>query len=392
MPRHATDRFIPGLPYKLTTDASGVYAPLSEPYSPIDSESGEHGPVLVQISDTPSTPTSMPRKRKREQAYFDSPSGSLVFSGFDKDGLPRRPRKLRKLRFDPSFSPEGGRSGKEAMRRAGLYWLGDHHHDSRSDDEFSEGHGQRGEARVLSLGHTTPVRAPDTPDTPVVYGGLTDILLEPAPLSSPVVSTDLQKKAPPVRTIDFTNLPQPTRRWRFPDGAGATRSRRTDMLLSITKDTDHKVKTPKKISFADHARICVYTVSPRQSDAPDGTGAGLAQQRLGEESEDGPGVNDETRKSNDQVEVQNHSGAAEATNDLVPQTCSLGIDNGSSRRVQVGGDQFKHDTLTLTVEDVEAVRQRLLGSAATHGVDDGQLAAMFELGKTFRGVAFRHVW
>ena len=40
------------------------------------------------------------------------------------------------------------------------------------------------------------------------------------------------------------------------------------------------------------------------------------------------------------------------------------------------------------------MRRRLLESAAKNGADDGngQLAALFELGKTFRGGAFRHVW
>ncbi|KAL4072879.1 hypothetical protein V8B97DRAFT_270552 [Scleroderma yunnanense] len=59
---------------------------------------------LVQPA-TPSTPLNTLQKRKREPCYFDSPSRSLVFSEFDKDGLPRRPRKQRRLRFIRSFTP-----------------------------------------------------------------------------------------------------------------------------------------------------------------------------------------------------------------------------------------------------------------------------------------------
>lgn len=387
--------FIPGPPYKLHIISSGIYAPLSEP---LDTESDEHGPMPVQISDTPSTPTSMPRKRKREQAYFDSPSGSLVFSGFDKDGMPRRPRKQRKLRFDPSFSPEGGRSGWEATRTTGLDWLRDHHAALWGVDLFGEGQGQqRGAALLRDPSHVATVRAPDTPDKPLTSTkeGLTAPHrrfavydhLQPNVSSSLDVQEEI-KVAQPVRTIDFTNLPPPSRRWRFPE-ADATKSGGSSTILSNTKSADHKVKTPRKISFADHARVRVYTLSPQRPDAKISTDAGPAQQCLGEDLEDEPEINVKTRVSND-----NFEGHADSTTkimqDLDPQPRSLKTDGDPAQRL--GVDQFEGDTLTLTMEDVQELRCRLLKSAETDGVDGGQIATLFELGKTFRGMEFRHVW
>jgi len=330
----------------------------------------------------------MPRKRNREQAYFDSPSGSLVFSGFDKDGLPRRPRKLRKLRFDPSFSPEGGR--REAVRAAGSDWPRDHD-DASKDDEFSEEPSQDKEVDALRVpSHTTTVRSFDTPEKPFAYEGpsasyrllsVDERLSRSTHVSSPAISTDKQGKLPSVRTIDFTNLSPPARRWRFP-GADGTKSGGKSTMLSVVKSTEHKVKTPKKISFADHARVCVYMVSPRRADAKDVAATDPARQYLSEEFEDGPEMEGKTRSSD---EVR---GSDDSTTEAIRDPASR-ID---STKISDGPTPFENDTLTLTMEEVRAMRRGLLESTAKNGVDNGQLANLFELGKTFRGMAFRHVW
>ena len=346
----------------------------------------------------------MPRKRKREQAYFDSPTGSLVFSGFDKDGMPRRPRKLRKLRFDPSFSPVGGRGGRlgrEAMRGSGLDWLRDHHDDNESNEE----HGQTGGGSALcGPRYMTEVQSPDTPEKPLAYEGpsatyrrlpVDEYLSKPTHVSLPAISVDKQQKMkmPPVRTIDFTNLPPSTRRWRFPEADG-TKSGDKATILSVVKPTEHdKVKTPKKISFANHARVCVYMVSPRRPDANGGAGAGPARQCLSERFEDGPEVDGKTRMSSDEVRSSDDSDStAGGIKDLAPQTGSPKINDDPTRLLE--GNRFENDTLTLTMEEVQAMRRHLLESSAKNSADDGnsQLATLFELGKTFRGVAFRHVW
>jgi hypothetical protein len=397
MPLHSTDRFVPESPYKLTSNfAPPIYVPLSEAGGPTDTESGESGPTPVQTSDTPSTPTSIPRKRKREQAYFDSPSGSLVFSGFDKDGIPRRPRKQRKLRFDPSFSPVGGRLGREAMPGMDLDWLRDHHDASKDDDEFSEEHGQEAGAHPS---HVTTVQSSVTPEKPLGYEGPSEIyrglpvdshLSKPTHVASPVISINKQQKLPPVRTIDFTNLPPPTRRWRFPEADG-TKSGDKGTIPSVVKPTEHKVKTPKKISFANHARVCVYMVSPRRADDNDGACAGPTRQCLSKGFGDGPEVGGKTRVSSDEIKGSDDS-TTEEIKGLPPRNDFSKVNDDPIRLLD--GIQFENDTLTMTMEEVQATRRRLLESAAKNGVDNGngQLATLFELGKTFRGVAFRHVW
>ncbi|KAG8221125.1 hypothetical protein J3R82DRAFT_2655 [Butyriboletus roseoflavus] len=375
---HSADRFVPGPPYKLTNIVPSMYVPLSDPGG--YTESGESGPTPVQTSDTPSTPTSMRRKRKREQAYFDSPSGSFVFSGFDKDGMPRRPRKLRKLRFNPSFSPKGGRSGRETKQGSALDWLRDPHEASRGDDVFSGEHSQHTVADTLrGPSHMTPVRSPDPPDRLPACGSPS------ATYRRHSIDEHLSK---PTRTIDFTNLPPPTRRWRFPQ-ANATNSGDTGMILSVVKPTDHKVKTPKKISFANRAQVCVYMVSPRQPDVQDGAGPGPARQCLREGSGDGLKVNDKTPMLSDGIEGSDDS-TAETIKGSAPQTDSPKINGDPSRLL--GGDQFENNTLTFTMEEVQAMRRRLLESAAKNDTDNGQLATLFEPGKTFRGKTFRHVW
>ena len=186
-----------------------------------------------------------------------------------------------------------GISGKGAMRTTGLDWLRDYHDASRDNDEFSEEHGLHRGAGVLcgtGTSHMATVRAPDTPDKPLTDEGLTgpyrrfsvhDHLLEPNHVSSPAISTDIQEKIPPACTIDFTNLPPPTRRWRFPDGP-----------------------------------------TSRRPDAKDDTGTGPARQCLGEDSEDVLEVNGKSRMSSDNVKGYADS-TAEAMKDLVPQTRSL---------------------------------------------------------------------
>ena len=380
----STDKFIPEFPYKLNTNASGIHFPLSERDNYVGAESGEHGPISVQTSDTPSTPTSIPRKRGREQTYFDSPSGSFVFSEFDKDGLPRRPRKIRKLRLDPLFSPDNEKPGSEMVQLPILDWFEDH-----QDSQLGKGHGQHVNACLLSASHMTTIRMPDTPDKPVTckqptvphqYFPACEHLQDPTHLSPPATSANTREKIAiaPIRTVNFTNPPPPTR-WRFLEAGKTTKARGTGTLSSIARPTENEVKTPKKISFADHAQVCVYPVSPQP---PDCTSLGSAQQLLE--------PNDETRVSG--KKVKSYAEPTAMTKDPVPQPCSLPEMEDENFTGHLGGDQPENDTLKLTMEDVRAIRCHLLESATANGVDDGQLATMFELGKTFRGMAFRHVW
>ncbi|KAF8141392.1 hypothetical protein EV363DRAFT_1307961 [Boletus edulis] len=381
-----TGRFIPGPPYKLTGDfAPPIYVPLSEPGGPTDRESGA-GPTPVQTSDTPSTPMSIPRKRNREQAYFDSPSGSLVFSGFDKDGMPRRPRKQRKLRFDPSFSPESGRSGRGAVQGAGPDCHRDHHGASWDDDIRDE---NKLDGMVVCL---TAPRPPDTPDKPLTNRKRPTthlhLSVDEYLSNSPAISIYKQEKIPPVRTIDFANPPPPTRRFPFPV-ADTTKSGDMGMMLSVVKSTDHKVKTPKKISFANHARVCVYVISPQRPATKGDVGAGPAQHAPNQRFEDGPEVDGKTRISSDEVKDSDDS-TAEATQDLGLRTSTPKIND--DRPWHHSGAQSKNATLTLTMEEVQRMRRHLLELAETNGISDGQLATSFELGKTYRGMAFNHVW
>lgn len=390
-----TDRFVTEPPFKLTGNfALPIFVPLSEPGGPLYAWFGETRPTPVQTSDTPSTPTSMPRKRKREQAYFDSPSGSLVFSGFDKDGMPRRPKKQRKLRFDPSFSPDGGRSGKEAMLEPGLGFFQDHHGHSSDDDKFSKAHGQGGGAGAPH-GHMTTVRSPNTPEKPLSNEGssathqrlsLDEHLSKSTQVSSPAVPIDKKEKMPVVRTIDFTNLPPRTRRCRFPK---ADRGKSGD--AGMTKPTEHKVKTPKKISFANHARVCVYTISPRRQDSKDDAGVGPSRHSLSEGFEDGSTTNDMAWMASNELNRFNDS-TAKVMAQLAVRTGSPKIGDDIARPPD-DEDQSENDTLTLTMEEVGGMRRRLLESAEKkNGVDIGQLATLFELGKTYQGMAFHHVW
>lgn len=58
---------------------------------------------------------------------------------------------------------------------------------------------------------------------------------------------------------------------------------------------------------------------------------------------------------------------------------------------RLGIDRFENNALTLTMDEVQAMRRRLLELATTNGVDNGELATLFEPGKTFLGMQFRHV-
>ncbi|KAG9313225.1 hypothetical protein JVU11DRAFT_6685 [Chiua virens] len=388
------DRFVPAPPYKLTDNPPQIYVPLSDVTGLIETESSESGHAAIQPSDTPSTPASMPRKRKREQVYFDSPSGSLIFSGFDKDGMPRRPRKLRKLRFDPSFSPGEGRGwkSKEETRFDGF---GDHLDtlDDVSGTSVNVGRGGTAGA-LLSPSDGVGVRSPETTDKlltcvessePYRCRSVDEDLSKPTHTSSPAASVDVQNRMPPVRAIDFTNLPPRARRGRF-SAADGTTSAEMRALLAIMRPSEHKTRTPKKISFANHARVRVYTVSPQRSDTKDGASAGPSRGCSGDEFEDGPEVNEKISSS--VVKVEGDDSIMEAITNLAPQIDFLRSDDDTFP----GIDQLQNDTLTLTMDEVQKIRHHLLESSANNGVDDGRLVTLFKLGKTFRGMTFRHVW
>lgn len=321
-----------------------------------------------------------------------------MFSGFDKDGMPRRPRKQRKLRFDPSFSPQGGKSGRDVVLGPGLDLFRDHHDGSGDDAELG---GERGKGVGVGTlrGYGTMVRSPDTPDRPLAHEGPSATTYQhlvagehsskPAHVSPPAISIDTPKKISPVRTIDFTNLPLPTRRRRFLE-TDDTKSGETGTILSVVKSTHHKIKTPKKISFADHARVCVYTVSPRRPDTKHDADAGSERPSLNEGFEGGLEVDDKTRMSSDEAKGSDNL-AVEAIKDMASQTDSDPKKMSDDATRPPDEDPSTNDTLTLTMEAVQTMRRRLLVSAK-NGVENGQLATLFELEKTFREMEFRHVW
>ena len=144
---------------------------------------------------------------------------------------------------------------------------GSEHHDN---DESNEEHGQNRACSALhGPRYMTKVQSPDAPEKPLAYEGPSAtyhclpvdkyISLE----TKPSPHKQEKMKIPPIRVIDFTNLPPSTRHWHFPEADG-TKSGDKGTILLVVEPTKHdKVKTPKKISLANHARVHVYMVSPR---------------------------------------------------------------------------------------------------------------------------------
>ena len=157
---------------------------------------------------------------------------------------------------------------------------------------------------------------------------------------------------PPVRTINFTNLLAPsTRRWHFPEADGTKSGDKSTILLVVKPTECDKVKTPKKINFANHARVYVYMVSPRRPDANDGAGTGPARQRASERFEDGPEVDGKIRMSSDIVKGSDDSDSTvEEINDLGSRTGSPKMNDDPTRLLE--GSRFENDTLTPTMEEV----------------------------------------
>ncbi|KIJ65460.1 hypothetical protein HYDPIDRAFT_167150 [Hydnomerulius pinastri MD-312] len=327
------------------------------------------------FSDPPSTPPNAPRKRKREQAYFDSPSGSLVFSGFDKDGVPRRPKKQRMLRFDPSFTPEGTKPNKKA-KGATRSSLPDNH------DPFGDDGTKTGNILVQNVFVSDSITAEAPPESkePIpnhsttnqpssTNGAHTKSLTFDSDFPSQALGPQPEKREI-VRTIDFTNLPPSTKQI----SGVAIKSRGPGMTTSIFKK-ERKVKTLRKITFAEHALVRLYEV-PIVEDNIEAT---QHSDVLCTES-------DTTQSSNDgsgsaQVRLEDPTTISHLPLAVEPP------DIATIASLSVSG------TVTLDFQQVQATRERLLSVLdGKSGFGGGQLATLFELGKRFKGMEFRHVW
>ncbi|KIK91022.1 hypothetical protein PAXRUDRAFT_652178 [Paxillus rubicundulus Ve08.2h10] len=436
------DSFVPGPPYKLPRGVSPPLVLSPEPDKSYLPAHGSEEPPTIQASDPPSTPPNVLQKRKRERTYFDSPTGSLIFSEFDRDGNPRRPRKQRRLRFDPSFSPEGGKSANVAKRVSGLElpeasdpFVGDNsvrwRHSSDLDvlarganvaelptkpDNISPEGGKSANGAKVSgyellefrdvhdplvndigggwrcsseLARDANVAQSPTKPNDLAHNRLSagsqlsstnEPHTEPHPaLSGPVHNsltqipdTRPEEKSAPVRTIDFTNLPPTTRRFRFP-GAN-TKPREPCMTISTVKSSS-KIKAPRQITFAQHAQVRTYQVLP-----PD-TGEDIKPVRQSEEGG--------TRSSDDPLGDPRRAERV----DLPPRFNSSEIERADIHAIALPSAKRHIDTITLDIQQVQTIRKGFLDvSSGSNGAEDSQSSVLFELGKTYRGKEFRHVW
>lgn len=168
----------------------------------------------------------MLRKRKREPSYFDSPTRSFVFSEFDKDGVPQRPRKQRRLRLSPSFNPEREKANVT------LTWPGISSTEMSSmsgTDAAVEGRTVANDV-IAGIPNQLSLYAAEGPQGPFVAPkGFQDCLhfaLGPFPTT-----------AKHLRTIDFTRFPSTRRRFQFP-GSTQLQPRESNPNLSTVKLSD----------------------------------------------------------------------------------------------------------------------------------------------------------
>ncbi|KAI6023331.1 hypothetical protein EDC04DRAFT_3143514 [Pisolithus marmoratus] len=414
---HHSELFIPGSPYRVI-HADSETRP---------DQSTDDSNTLIQLH-TPSTPPpSIPgHKRKRESAYFDSPSGCYVFSEFDKDGIPRRPRKLRKLRFEPSFTPNHDKLNSTPQ-------LICHHHPSDDFNPFitignTSAKNQQLDDHAVASVAVGPPRVSNSADQVSSFQAVQAHEASAAPDHSCFSVNRIHRISPkpkPVRTIDFTRLPTARRRSRFPgfdlrsgnlnrplsinklsDKIGATsdiavvNSNTSNTAFSNVKQTNGD-KPARKITFASHALVRLYrnrsdtdgsqesNPKPQGGTTPD-TNTTSDQQRSD---------NVEDRRETPEVPVNENltEPLGEATNPR-PKECSdnaAPAKNGTQPKISnpfasTSEDCFR--ALALDVQQVLDFRKGLKRRRPECELPSGKLAMLFQTGESYRGMEFRHKW
>lgn len=419
MPYHP-ELFVPGPPYRVTRVLADSETRLQVREVRPDQTTDDSN-TLIQL-DTPSTPPpSVPGyKRKRESAYFDSPSGCYILSEFDKDGIPRRPRKLRKLRFEPSFTPKHDRLSNTPQ-------LICHHHPSDDFNPFvtianTSAKDQQTDDRTVANVAARPPPLLNSADQVSTYkaGGRERSAAPDHSYFSVDRTYRVSPKQKPVRSIDFTRLPTAPRRSRFPgfdwrsgkpvqflsidkfsDKIGATSnsavitSNASDTAFSSARQTNDD-KSARKITFASHALVRVYrdrsdtdgsqesNPKPPADTTPDDITGFTNQQRSGDRrgaAELPPSVNGNLTTNLCRKEGSDKTALAE--NGIRPRMSNLLSGTASGDHTHV---------LALDVQQVLDFRKSLKSQRPECELPSGQLAMLFEMGRGYRGMEFRREW
>ncbi|KAI6130237.1 hypothetical protein EDD17DRAFT_1755009 [Pisolithus thermaeus] len=416
--------FVPGPPYRVAHVLADSETRLQITEAPPDQTTDDSN-TLIQL-DTPSTPPPSVSgyKRKREPAYFDSPSGCYILSEFDKDGVPRRPRKLRKLRFEPSFTPKYDRLNNTPQ-------LICHHHPSDDFNPFvtdvnaSAKDRQADDRTVANVAAGRPPLLNSADQTSTSKAGGHETSAAPDHLSFSVDRIHcISPKQKPVRTIDFTRLPTAPRRSRFPGFDG--RSDNPGQLLSINKLSDkigatsndavinsnasdaafsnarqmNDDKSARKITFASHALVRVYrdgsdSDGPQESN-PKPPADTTLDANAGSTDQQRSGVDDRREAAEPPLSVSENctEPSGEATKPC-PKECSditALAANGTQPKMSNLLSGTKSEVLALDVQQVLDFRKCLKSQRPECELPSGQLAMLFELGRGYRGMEFRREW
>lgn len=402
--------FVPGAPYR-------VIHGLADPETQFQlretrpDQSTDDSNTLIQL-DTPSTPppSISSCKRKRESAYFDSPSGCYIFSEFDKDGIPRRPRKLRKLRFKPSFTPRHDNTPQlichdhpsddfnpfltVANTSAKVCQIDDHAvaNATVGPPSFSNSAHQSSTSKAVQCHQTNP-----PPDRSY--------------FSVDRIHRNSQKPevTKPVYTIDFSRLPTAHGRTRFP--GVDLRSGNFNCPLTINKLSDkievtsgnavvNDDRPARKITFASHALVRLYR---NRSDAD-----GSQDSNPKPHADTTPDVITGSSSDNVKDHLETSEGSlfisenpterlGEAT-DPCPPECpdnTTLTENDTKPKIFnpfCGTSEDNSRVLTLDVQQVLDFRNSLKKQHPKCELPSGQLAMLFELRKGYAGMEFRHEW
>lgn len=352
-------------------------------------------PSLVQL-DILTTPPNILRKRKREPAYFDSPTRSFVFSEFDKDGVPQRPRKQRRLRLSPSFTE------REKENMALKAWSG------TSNDDMSF----MSDANATVEGWTVEnVGIADSPNQLSLYAeglqgpfvatkGSQDRLLDP-----------FQITAKHLRTIDFTRSLPTRRRFQFPDST-QLQPRDCNLNSSTVKLSDRvgvasgdtaDTKPTKKITFASHASVRLYRARSDTEVLQDDLKPNIntAQEPTNE-------LHDEQYQEALKAPALTNEGPLTVQGETEEATCPK-VSSGEptlvhERNAVNVGDAHSHisalfagatdtsaNSITLEITQMLDYRTNLLKSHPSDSwLGNGKLATLFEVGQSCQGMEFRH--
>ncbi|KAI6112912.1 hypothetical protein F5141DRAFT_1273025 [Pisolithus sp. B1] len=418
--------FVPGTPYRVTHVLADSETRLQVREARPDQNTDDSN-TLIQL-DTPSTPPPSVSgyKRKRESAYFDSPSGCYILSEFDKDGIPRRPRKLRKLRFEPSFTPKCDRLNNTPQ-------LICHHHPSDDFNPFvtdanaSAKDRQADDRTVANVAAGRPPLLNSADQISTSKAGSHETSAAPDHLYLSVDRTHcISPKQKPVRTIDFTRLPTAPRRSRFPGFDG--RSGNPGQLLSINKLSD-KIgatsnnavmnsnacdtafsnarqtsddKSARKITFASHAVVRVY----RNGSDTDGSQESNPKPPADITPNTDTGFTDQVRSGDvdglreaaePPLSVSGNctEPSGEATIEPCPKECSditALAANGTQPKMSNLLSGTTSGVLALDVQQVLDFRKSLKSQRPECELPSGQLAMLFEMGRSYRGMEFRREW